>query len=98
MALLASLPFSAAAQQKQHQSDPADADASVPATAYESAFKNYQTASEEQESPDKAWRAANNEMEKLRGHAGHVNGGAPAPTREMPAHHGGHHSNKGMER
>jgi hypothetical protein len=40
-------------------SEPSDANASVPAMQYDSAFKGYQPAAEPTTSPDKAWRAAN---------------------------------------
>ena len=70
VAVLASLPLAVMAQQPP--ADPADANASVPASAYESAFKHYQTTADDQASPDKAWRGANEEMQSLGGHAGHA--------------------------
>lgn len=95
-AALASLPFAAATQEKQHQADPTDANATVPASAYESAFKNYHAADDEQEPPDKAWRAANDEVGKLGGHAGHIKGESitspsPKPAQAMPSDHRKHH-------
>lgn len=99
VAALASMPLAAIGQQyqqKHHPANPIDANASVPASSYESVFKNYKAAADEQESPDKAWRAANDEMAKLRGHAGHIKGdptasSAPTPLQEKPADHGKHH-------
>jgi hypothetical protein len=87
--VLASLPFAATAQQAPQQPNPLDANATVPASTYESAFKNYQTAADEQASPDKAWRFANDEMAKLRGHVGHMKDEVPAsstsPASSTPA-------------
>lgn len=99
VAALASLPLAAMGQQHQqnHRSaNPVDANAGIPASSYESVFKNYQAAADEQESPDKTWRAANEEVAKLGGHAGHIKSGsttssAPAPLQVKPADHGKHH-------
>jgi hypothetical protein len=82
VAAFASLPYAAVAQQNNHQPDPTDANTPVPAAPYESAFKNYQTAADEQESPDKTWRAANEEMAKLGGHSGHIKGEASSASTE----------------
>jgi len=70
--VLTSLSFGAIAQQAAQTPDPLDANAAVPASTYESAFKNYQDVAENQTSPDKIWRAANDEMARLGGHAGHM--------------------------
>lgn len=96
VAALAMLPFTAVAQQKLKEADPTDAKAAVPAPAYQSVFKNYKAAADEEASPDKTWRAANDEMAKLGGHAGHIKdspgaSSAPAPAQAMPADHGKHH-------
>jgi hypothetical protein len=85
VAMLASAPFATVAQQKHHQADPSDAYASVPASTYESAFKNDTTAADEQETPDKSWRAANDEVWKLGGHAGHVKGNSTSSSARTPA-------------
>jgi hypothetical protein len=103
VSVLTSLPFAATAQQTPQQPGPPDANATVPASAYESAFKNYRAAANEQESPeleespDKTWRTANDEMAKLGGHAGHMKD-APAssmspstPAQAAPVDHGKHH-------
>lgn len=89
-----SLPLDAAAQTTKLQPDPSQANASVPEASYSSAFERYQVAADEQGTPDKTWRAANNEVEKLRGHAGHIDAAStapasPAPT--TPAEHGKQH-------
>lgn len=70
IAALALLPFVAAAQQTREHIDPADAQASVPAAAYVSAFTNYLRATDEQAAPDQVWRRAN---EAVQGQGGHGN-------------------------
>lgn len=40
--------------------------------AYESVFEHYRPFGEESETPDLAWRAANESMARLGGHAGHM--------------------------
>ncbi len=86
-------PFAVLAQQT---SDPLDVNAAVPASAYESAFKNYRAAANEEEaevSPDKTWRSANAEVGKLAGHAGHMKDqGLASPA---PMDHGKHHESQG---
>lgn len=103
--ILASLPFAATAQQAPERPNPLDANATVRASAYKSAFKNYEpAAADEQESPDKTWRAANDEVGKLGGHVGHMKGEASAsassssaspttstPASTAPVDHGKHH-------
>jgi hypothetical protein len=95
IAALASLPFAAVAQSTHQQPHPGDASVPVPASVYESAFKNYHAAADRQESPDKTWRASNSEVEKLGGHAGHIKGdpnpSSPTPAQAAPADHGKHH-------
>lgn len=52
---------------------------------------------DDQASPDKAWRAANDEVGRLGGHAGHIGGNAEAapassaPVQPAPMHHGHRH-------
>jgi hypothetical protein len=87
VAVLALLPLAVNAQQKQQRPDPSDANAPIPASGYESVFRNYKAAATGQESPDKTWRAANREVEKLGGHAGHM--------KEVPGEHGKHHQGEG---
>lgn len=55
----------------------ADASKTESTVIYESAFGNYVSMTEEAETPDKAWRSANDEMGKLGGHAGHIKGQPP---------------------
>lgn len=100
IAMLAAMPAAAIAEQK---AGPADATAASAAAAYESAFKSYRGVTEEQESPDKTWRAANEMVGKLGGHSGHMGQrddaeqgeSQPAPGAEtampMQQKHGAHH-------
>lgn len=80
-----SLPLGALAQQKQLPLHPGDANAPASAFTYESAFKNYQSATEPETTPDKAWRGANDEMGKLGGHVGHMKGNSPSTARKQSA-------------
>ncbi|WP_219134603.1 hypothetical protein [Janthinobacterium sp. UMAB-60] len=65
--VLAVLPLAAAAQSP---SAPQEAQASVPATTYRSAFAGYRPAAEEDATPDQAWRAVNDKVGKAGGHMG----------------------------
>jgi hypothetical protein len=92
-ATLASMPLAAVAQIQTHHTDPTDANATVPASKYESAFKAYQPDTDEKQPPDEIWRAANDEVRGLGGHAGHVQdaGTRKAPAKLAPAaHHQAH--------
>lgn len=53
--------------------------APVNAAPYESAFKGFRSSGDEQASPDKVWRTANDEMAKLGGHAGHMKSSESQP-------------------
>ncbi|MBW3507440.1 MULTISPECIES: hypothetical protein [Janthinobacterium] len=64
---LAVLPLAAAAQSP---SAPQEAQASVPATTYRSAFAGYRPAAEEDATPDQTWRAVNDKVGKAGGHMG----------------------------
>jgi hypothetical protein len=64
---LARRPCAAGAQ----QSDPADAQARVPAATYAFAFKDYRSAADQKTRPDQAWRCANAQVEKENGLGGH---------------------------
>ncbi|MDN2671276.1 hypothetical protein OX459_07690 [Janthinobacterium sp. SUN026] len=64
---LAVLPLAAAAQS---QPAPQEAQASVPATTYRSAFAGYRPAAEDDATPDQAWRAVNDKVGKAGGHMG----------------------------
>ena len=66
---LAVLPLAAAAQ-SQPKPAPQEAQASVPATTYRSAFTGYRPAAEEDATPDQAWRAVNDKVGKAGGHMG----------------------------
>lgn len=94
--VLASMPLFAIAQEALQQTNPVDPNAPVPASAYESAFKNYSPAKrDEQASPDKAWRAANDQVAKSDAHAGHsaepVASVPATPAPASPVDHSKHH-------
>lgn len=100
IATLAAAPVAAMAQEKSRPMDPANPAEAVPAFRYASAFSNFQPMPDEKESPDKVWRAANDEMEGLGGHAGHIKApstSAPAASHSdaAPPHHGMDHKSKG---
>lgn len=105
IAAFAAAPAALAGQEKRQQPDPADPAAEVASFTYRSAFSGYQPARDEQESPDKTWRAANEEIGRLGGHAEHIKGSAavsPAPgsVRTVTSGslgNGKHHWNKGIQ-
>lgn len=92
--LMTALPFAALAQ-RPAQPDPADGKAAAPALAYESAFADYVPAAgaDDEATPDKGWRAANETVAQSEGHAGH-DAGAPkppaTPAKETPVDHSNH--------
>jgi hypothetical protein len=65
----------ALAQTPAARPDPADPRLSVPAPTTESAFAGYRGYRDE---PLADWRAVNDEMRALGGHAGHIRDAAPA--------------------
>ena len=67
--VLAVLPLAAAAQ-SQPKPAPQEAQASVPATTYRSAYTGYRPAAEEDATPDQTWRAVNEKVGKAGGHMG----------------------------
>jgi hypothetical protein len=69
---LVALPLAASAASPAAATMPApqEAQASVPATAYRSAFAGYRPAAEEDATPDQAWRAVNEKVGKAGGHMG----------------------------
>jgi hypothetical protein len=75
VAVVALMPLAASAQQSGH-SNPAEANVPIPTPGYVSAFEGYRTTPDEQVSPDKAWRAANEAVKSDDAHAGH--GSMPA--------------------
>ena len=90
VATVAFLPLAATAQQFQ-QPSPSDANATVPAVGYVSAFDNYRAMPEEKTSPDQVWRAANQEITGQDMHGGHI-----AMPGMGPADSGNHMSMPGM--
>lgn len=75
---------------------PADAAQSAPTPAYRSAFVGYRTAVEPAPPSEQTWRAANESVGNLNGHAGHMNMKQPDPDSSNGGHahhvdHGSHH-------
>jgi len=91
VAALTGIAMSSAAQQSAPAKQPTEADASVPAVKYESAFSAYRPAAMESDAtPDTLWRAANAQMMESGEHAGHAmpnapKGSAPAATQKSAA-------------
>lgn len=80
LAAMAVAPVAASARQ-DHLASP-DRKSSI--TGYPSAFADYKRFAEDDETPDTRWRAANEQMGKLGGHAAHMKSdgttpGAPTP-------------------
>lgn len=73
------MPLAATAQQKQSDANPADPAAPATAVAYESAFKTFRSPGDDNQTPDKVWRSANEDMRRLGGHVGHMKGEVPQP-------------------
>lgn len=68
----------------------------APATpAYKSAFADYRPALEEKETPVQLWRLANDEMGRLKGHAGQLK---DAPAAASPDAHSAHHPNASKDK
>lgn len=92
---LASASFVVSAQPAPTLPDPLDANATVPAVSYRSAFDTFQrTSTEEQPSADKSWRQANDAVAKSGSHSGHAMpeaASAPAAPKAPPADHSKHH-------
>lgn len=88
--MLALLPLAAIAQQPPQKPDPMAKTAAAPALTYVSAFRNDRDATDEELTPDKAWRAANDEVARLGGHGGHIQ-------RDGQAEHGKHHQHHQSE-
>ena len=75
VAAMAMLPLATSAQQQQL--DPSDANATVPASGYVSAFKNYHPGADEKASPAQLWRAANADLQAKDGQGIHVTDAGP---------------------
>ncbi|OBV38462.1 hypothetical protein [Janthinobacterium psychrotolerans] len=67
LALAACLPLAAHAAPA-----PQDAQASVPSVVYRSAFDTYQSAVEDEATPDETWRAVNRKVGDAGGHMGQM--------------------------
>lgn len=95
---LASASFAVTAQPGSARLDPLDANATVPAVSYKSAFDTYQrTSREEQPSADKVWREANDQVAKSGAHSGHAMqeaAASPAAAKVPPTDNSKHHNSK----
>lgn len=104
IATLVVAPVAVAAEENTRPMDPSNPAAKSASFAYESALSSYWSMPADEEAPKNVWRAANDEMAGLGGHAGHLKGAAgaasPVPQTEnpqvapkansMPAGHAGH--------
>ena len=71
VAAVAFLPLAATAQQSQPP-NPTDANATVPAVSFLSAFDNCRATPGEKTTPDQVWRTANEKITRQDMHGGHV--------------------------
>ena len=82
---MATAPIAASAQ----QAHPPQPSPEATAVVYQSAFANYKLFTNDEAPPETKWRAVNEEMSKLDGHAAHIksDGAAPstAPAQAKPA-------------
>ncbi|MNR76051.1 hypothetical protein D3C72_67060 [compost metagenome] len=74
--------------------DPSDPAAATVAPAYQSAFQHYIVMPQQSSTPDKGWRAANDEMARLQGHSGHIRSDSG---QAVPAMHQGHGMSHGSK-
>lgn len=101
---IAATPFALAALEEVPEADPSSLTAPVPSFQYKSAIESYLPIVEDDVAPDKRWRAANEEVARIGGHAGYMKAeGASshashqhAPPAAQPAatetsHESGHH-------
>lgn len=69
--ILAATPLAVAAQ-SQSPADPAEGAAAVMPHEYTSAFQDYRPMAESGDAPGTIWRAANDEVGRIGGHAGYM--------------------------
>lgn len=96
-AMAAILAVMAAASASAQDVPAGSAAAAIPDGRYVSAFHDYRPVPDEASQPDKLWRAANEEVRMLQGHAGHLadnpatsSGNAAAPDKPGASIHHGH--------
>jgi len=85
IAALATFPLTGVAAQNNEMLDASDAAAEVVVAPYESAFEGYRSWQDIKMSPVQGWRAANDEMARVGGHAGQikdVSDAAPSATQK----------------
>ncbi len=83
-AAVALLPFAAMAQQNPIVKNPSAVNAQAAVFAYSSVFKDYRTVVDEPDSPEKVWRAANEEVREEGGHAAGMTMNPSAPEHAPP--------------
>ena len=87
IAALATFPLTGVAAQNNEMLDASDSAAEVVVAPYESAFEGYRSWQDIKLSPVQGWRAANDEMARIGGHAGQikdVSDAAPATQKPVP--------------
>lgn len=89
-ACLALMPLAVIGQPQHAETHPADARIDVPAPRYESVFQAYRSVSDDDTTPDTVWRAINDQVREIGGHAGHVKDSNAAATPDS-VKHGKHH-------
>ena len=86
VAIAATLPLLAAAQERNVPPSPDDPNLKVPLPVYQSALRDYRpAAADEEKTPDKVWRNVNEDMLQLGGHAAPVKEAAGMPEDIAPA-------------
>lgn len=104
IAMLVTAPVAVAVQENSTPKNPVNPAAAASPLQYKSAFSVYRPMPEQQEVDITVWRAANQEMAVLGGHAGHIkadaasapgnsetdNAPASSSANGLPAHHGNH--------
>ena len=83
---LALMPLAVIGQPQRAEANPLDARVAVPAPRYESAFQSYRSVSDDDTTPDTVWRAINDQVKELGGHAGHIKNGNAAATPDSMKH------------
>lgn len=83
-AALSAAALGAQAQQSNRTPDPTDPSVAVPATVYESVLTGHVPPANNNQTPDKAWRAANDALAGQAGHAGHGSHGSHSAPAAAP--------------
>ena len=86
------MPLLASAQPSGKRPDPLDPGSEKATAIYQSAFAGYQALQEAAEPADAQWRAVNDEVARVGGHAGIFRDApqTPVPDKAEESRHGGH--------